>query len=153
MSLHYLDFLLLLDYGSRWQSFNKSFHYYLHTNFLYIIERNTEWRGWKLSLFLTLFLERSGITFPGEGGSICPTYTQGSFSALETKRSKILFPHKFGSFSTDLSLFGNFFSTNHIKMRKIKILPKIAKKWVKFQNFAIFDLYQHIIHERKAFFM
>ena len=36
----------------------------------------------------TLFLERSGIIFPGEGGSIRPTYTQGSFSALEPPKGE-----------------------------------------------------------------
>ena len=41
-----------------------------------------------MDVLLTLFLERSGITFPGEGGSICPTYTQGSFSPLEPPKGQ-----------------------------------------------------------------
>ena len=45
-----------------------------------------------------------------------------------TKRSKIMFPHNFGSFPTDLSLFQNFFSTNHKKNAKIENILKIAKK-------------------------
>ena len=46
----------------------------------------------------------------------------------DRKRSKIMFPHKFGSFPTDFSLFQNFFSTNHKKNAKIENVLKIAKK-------------------------
>ena len=45
-----------------------------------------------------------------------------------TNRSKIMFSHKFGSFPTDLSLFQNFFSTNHKKNAKMENILKIAKK-------------------------
>ena len=64
-----------------------------------------------------------------------------------------MFPHNFGSFPTDLSLFQNFFSTNHKKNAKIENILKIAGKLAKFQNFKIFDLRQHIIHQKKAFFL
>ena len=56
-----------------------------------------------------------------------------------TKRSKIMFPHNFGSFPTDLSLFQNFFSTNHKKNAKIEnILLKNE------QNFEISQFLTYI---------
>ena len=63
---------------------------------------------------------------PGAGGAPgAPPIFLGSGA---TNRSKIMFSHKFGSFPTDLSLFQNFFSTNHKKNAKIENILKIAKK-------------------------
>ena len=88
---------------------------------------------------------------PGAGGA--PGAPPIFLCSGATKRSKIMFPHNFGSFPTDLSLFQNFFSTNHKKNAKIENILKIAKKWAKFQNFTILDQNQHIMHQKKAFFM
>ena len=64
-----------------------------------------------------------------------------------------MFQHKFGSFPSALNHFLNLFPQITKKIAKIEIVQKIAKEWVKFQNFAISDLHQHIIHQKKGFFM
>ena len=54
------------------------------------------------------------------------------------QKLKNLVSKKFGSFLIDLSHFGNFFSTNHKKMQKLKILPKNAKKMSEISKFCNF---------------
>ena len=96
---------------------------------------------WK---YLTLFLERSGITLPGEGGSICPTYSQGSLSALKpTKGQKSCFHISLDSFQLIWAFFGGFF-TNHKKNATIKNLTKTCQKMgeiSKFCNFGLISTY------------
>ena len=66
------------------------------------------------------------VALPGAGGGL-GTHPIFLCSGA-TKRSKIMFPHNFGSFPTDLRLFQNFFSANHKKIAKIESILKIAKK-------------------------
>ena len=70
------------------------------------------------------------------GGSICPTYTQCSFSALKPpKGQKSCFHISLGQIQLIWAFLGFFSHKSQKRMQKLKILPKIAKKWVKFQNF------------------
>ena len=92
--------------------------------------------------FLTLFLERSGITFPGEGGSICPTYTQGSFSALEPpKGQKSCFHISLDHFQLIWAFLGFFFHKSQ-KNAKIENLTKklLKNEW----NFKILQFLTYI---------
>jgi len=80
--------------------------------------------------------------------------SQGSFSAPESPKSqKSCFHISLDHFQLIWAFLGIFFPQITKKCENWKSYQNIAKKWVKFQNFAIFDLYQHIINQRKAFFM
>ena len=87
---------------------------------------------------------------PGAGGPL----GHPSFSALESpKGQKSCFHISLDHFQLILAFFRIFFPQITKKNAKIENVLKIAKKWAKFQNFAIFDLHQHMIHQKKAFFM
>ena len=90
--------------------------------------------------------------FPAEGGSICPTYTQSSFSALEPpKGQKLCFHISLNHFQLISAFCRIFFLQITKKLRNLKILLKIAQKWVKFQNFTILTYINILYIKRKHF--